>query len=242
MNWYEEREAARHRHAARYDADEVRAYAAQQGLGSLRPDEERAYLDDMARAVSWRAGMRVLDAGAGTGTLSAILQRVPGLEVSALEPSVAMLEALRQRSGSERMRIVHGSCDQWDDGRHFPDASFDVIGARQVVNGLFDPLAAFRHWHRWLAPRGLVVVIDGAYGRDAWQGDWAEEVDVLPLAATQSLATVPYLLDLAGFRIEAVDWMTAVNALPSTRTRRYMVVARRPATARGTDSSHQEQS
>ena len=53
------------------------------------------------------------------------------------------------------------------------------------------------------------------------------EVDVLPLSATQSTASVAYLLEAAGFKVEAVRWMDAVNALPSTRTARYVVVARK---------------
>jgi hypothetical protein len=36
-------------------------------------------------------------------------------------------------------------------------------------------------------------------------------------------------LEIAGFRIEAVRWMEAVNTLPSTRTQRYVVVARKHA-------------
>ena len=74
-----------------------------------------------------------------------------------------------------------------------------------------------------------VVVIDGLYGRDGWAGRWEEEVDVLPLAASQSMASTPYLLEACGFRIEAVQRMTAVNALPTTRTPRYVVVARKTA-------------
>ena len=97
--------------------------------------------------------------------------------------------------------------------------------SRQVVNGLFDPLLAFRHWHRWLKPAGTVVVIDGLYGRDGWAGRWEEEVDALPLSASQSMASTPYLLEACGFRIAAVERMTTVNALPTTRTPRYVVVA-----------------
>jgi hypothetical protein len=101
--------------------------------------------------------------------------------------------------------------------------------SRQLVNGLFDPLTAFRNWHHWLSPDGAVVVIDGVYGRSSWTGIWEEDVDVLPLSACQSTALAPYLLEIAGFRIEAVRWMEAVNKLPSTRTNRYVVVARKRA-------------
>jgi hypothetical protein len=97
------------------------------------------------------------------------------------------------------------------------------------VNGLFDPLCAFRHWQRWTKPAGVVVVIDGLYGRDGWTGRWAEEVDVLPLSASQSMASTPYLLEACGFVVEAVERMTAVNALSTTRTPRYLVVASKPA-------------
>ncbi len=97
-----------------------------------------------------------------------------------------------------------------------------------MANGLFDPLCAFRHWQTWLRPGGTTVVIDGLYGRDGWTGRWEEEVDVLPLAATQSTATIPYLLEAAGFEIAAVERMAAVSALPTTRTPRYVVVARKP--------------
>jgi hypothetical protein len=43
------------------------------------------------------------------------------------------------------------------------------------------------------------------------------------------LRTIPYLLEMAGFRIEAVQWMGAVNGMPSTKTKRYVVVARKHA-------------
>ena len=224
-DWQARRAAARGRHAARYDPDEARTYASTPGLGRLSVAEQDAYLADLGRVVHLEPGAAVLDVGAGTGALCEVLTRLPGLELTALEASPAMLDLLRGRPELKHVATVQGSCDAPGDDALFAPARFDVIASRQVVNGLFDPLAAFASWRRWLKPGGLVIVIDGLYGRDGWRGAWAEEVDVLPLSACQTLATVPYLLEAAGFRILAVERMTAVDALPSTRTPRYVVVA-----------------
>jgi SAM-dependent methyltransferase len=229
MNWQERRDAARRRVVAKYDAAEAQAYAAVQGLGWLAPADEDAYLADLGRVLQFPPGSRVLDAGAGTGVLCSLLRRLPALELTALEPSPAMLALLQARPELVNVTAVAGCCDEPRDADRFAAGQFDVIVSRQLVNGLFDPLLAFRHWHRWLQPRGAVVIIDGLYGRDGWAGRWEEEVDVLPLAATQSTATIPYLLEACGFEVVAVERMAAVNALPVTRTPRYVVVARKPA-------------
>jgi aminoglycoside 6'-N-acetyltransferase len=224
-DWQARRAAARGRHAARYDANETRSYAETPGLGWLGTVEQDAYLADLRRVAHIPPGSSVLDVGAGAGALCGVLARMPGLELTALEPSAAMLDQLRRRPDLAHVTTVRGSCDAPGDDALFPPARFDAIASRQLVNGLFDPLVAFGCWRRWLKPGGLVVVIDGLYGREAWRGAWAEEIDVLPLSACQTLATVPYLLEAAGFRILAVERMTAVDALPGSRTPRYVVVA-----------------
>lgn len=228
MNWQQNRAAARGRTARRYDAAEADRYGRMQGLGWLTAAEQDAYLADLQRVVEFRPGARVLDVGAGTGVCCSLLRRLPALELTALEPSPAMLAILAARPELAGVATVAGSCDEPDDRSHFAGGRFDFIVGRQVLNGLFDPLRAFGHWRHWLTPGGVVVMIEGLYGRDAWCGDWAEEVDALPLASTQSLATVPYLLEAGGFAIAAVERMTAVNALPTTRTPRYVVVASKP--------------
>ncbi|HEX6572843.1 MAG TPA: GNAT family N-acetyltransferase [Steroidobacteraceae bacterium] len=224
-DWQARRAAARGRHAARYDATEARTYGSTQGLGWLTAAEQDAYLEDLRPIIDLEPGAAVLDVGAGTGVLCSVCSRLPGLELTALEPSSAMLDVLRSRPELAHVTTVQGSCDTPDDEALFPAARFDVIASRQVVNGLYDPLAAFRCWRRWLRPGGAVLVIDGLYGRDGWRGAWEEEIDALPLSACQTMATVPYLLDASGFRVRVVQRMATVNALSTTRTPRYVVVA-----------------
>jgi SAM-dependent methyltransferase len=229
MNWHERRSAARRRAVGKYDTPEAEAYGQLQGLGWLAADEESAYRADLARVVRFEPGAHVLDVGAGTGVMCSMLRRMPGVELTALEPSAAMLAVLQAKPELAKVRTINGFCDEPQDRDRFAAAQFDVIVSRQVVNGLFDPLLAFHHWHYWLKPAGVVVVIDGLYGRDGWVGRWEEEVDALPLSASQSMASTPYLLEACGFRIEAVERMATVNTLPTTRTPRYVVVARKPA-------------
>ena len=51
--------------------------------------------------------------------------------------------------------------------------------------------------------------------------------DVLPVSACESMACTPYLLEACGFDIEAVELMVATNQLQCTRTKRYVVLARK---------------
>jgi SAM-dependent methyltransferase len=225
MSWRASQAESRRRYVTKFDPGEAERYDAL--VGQLSPEDEDAYCADLARAVELRAGAAVLDAGAGTGTLTRILARLPGLALTALEPAPAMLARLRARTELQRVVTVEGFCDSEVDRRLFAAASFDAIVSRQLVNGLYDPLAAFRNWHHWLKPGGAVVVIDGLYGRSAWSGVWADQVDQLPASACQSTAMVPYLLEQAGFRVATVRMMDAVNARPATVTARYVVVATR---------------
>jgi SAM-dependent methyltransferase len=225
MEWRGSQADSRARYLAKFDMAEADRYDA--SVGRLSRQDEDAYLADLERVLRFREGMAVLDAGAGTGSLCKILSRIPGLSISAIEPAPAMLAKLKSKAELHGVIALEGFCDCIDDRNYFNEGQFDAIVSRQLVNGLFDPLAAFGNWHHWLSAGGTVVVIDGLYDRSAWTGVWQEEVDVLPLSACQSTAASPYLLEVAGFRIEGVEWMEAVNAMPSTKTKRYMVVARK---------------
>ncbi|MCC6512132.1 MAG: class I SAM-dependent methyltransferase [Pirellulaceae bacterium] len=226
VNWSQSRELFHGRLVAKYNESEAKSYDA--FVGTLTKEDEEAYLADIQEVSPLLKGHSILDVGAGSGALTKILSRVDGLVLTAMEPSPDMRELLRSKPELAKVPVVEGGCDSLDDRQIFPESNFDSILSRQVVNSLFDPLVAFQNWLYWLKPGGSVVVIDGIYGRDGWTGVWEEEVDVTPLAACQSLATIPYLLEFIGFRVEMVNWMTRTNRLPATRTKRYLVVAKKP--------------
>jgi SAM-dependent methyltransferase len=227
MSWRVSRDEFRRRSTGKYDRSEVDAYDSL--VGTLSADDEAAHLADLGEVFRFEPGMRVLDAGGGTGTVCKLLTRIEGLSVTALEPAPAMLAALRSKPALQHVRTVRGFCDAPEDRDIFEEATFDVIVSRQLGNVLFDPLAAFANWRHWLVPGGAVVVMDGLYERSAWSGRWEEEVDVLPLSVCRTMALIPYLLESSGYRIEVVQPMAAVGARPSTRTPRYVVVARAPS-------------
>jgi SAM-dependent methyltransferase len=226
VSWRRTASDRRAAYLAQCDTAAVEAYDSL--VGQLSRDDEDAYLEDLSRVVAFRAGMKVLDAGAGTGAVSSLLSRIEGLSITALEPAPAMLEKLKSRPELSEVACVEGFCDAADDRHHFPESHFDAIVSRQLGNELFDPLCAFANWHYWLASGGAVVVMDGLYGPTAWAGGREAELDELPLSACQTTAMVPYLLEASGFEIDAVQRMEAANARPSTRTTRYVVVARKP--------------
>lgn len=226
MNWKELRKSAREGYVAKYDANEAAAY--DEYVGTLTRADEAAYLSDLQQVFSFEDRMHVLDAGAGSGTLSKILLQAADISLTALEPSPAMLDLFRKKPELHSVNCVEGFCDGLEDRAHFAEAQFDVIASRQLINGLFDPLVAFENWFYWLKPGGSAIVIDGFYGRDAWMKMFEKEVDLLPLSACQSMATVPYLLEKVGFEIQSVNLMSATNKMPATRTTRYVVVARKP--------------
>lgn len=214
---------SRSRCVAVYDAEEALKYDA--WVRAMSGDDHSACLQDLSRSVPMSKGMHVLDVGAGTGALCQALVLVPGLKITALEPCRSMLELLLQKEELSTVATVQGFCDHPSDRQLFAPDTFDRIASRQLVNGLFDPLAAFRNWHHWLRPNGIVAVMDGFFKRSDWSAQWADLVDALPLSCCLSPAIVAYLLEQCGFTVTFAGPMDATNALPSTRTERFMVVA-----------------
>jgi SAM-dependent methyltransferase len=168
MHWRVDQEVSRARCIAKQNMAEVDRYDST--IGKLDSQESEAYRSDLRDVVSFRDGMRVLDVGAGTGTLCSLLLGIADLAVTALDPVPTMLAKLMSKPHLKDVTAIQGHCDSPQDRVHFHEGQFNLIVSRQVANGLYDPLIAFSNWKYWLAPGGLVAIIDGLYERDAWKG------------------------------------------------------------------------
>jgi SAM-dependent methyltransferase len=102
------------------------------------------------------AGRRVLDAGCGSGPLSAAL-RDRGAMVTGFDSSAGMLELARRRLGpGADLRVA-----ELGSPLPYPDAAFDDVIACLVLHYLRDWTAALAELRRVLTPGGrLIVAVD----------------------------------------------------------------------------------
>jgi SAM-dependent methyltransferase len=115
-----------------------------------------------------RPGGTLLDVGCGPGTITADLAAVvdPGT-VTAVEISEEALGAARAEASARGQRNIEfraGDVYALD----FPDGTFDVVHAHQVLQHLADPVAALAEMRRVCRPGGVVAARDGDYAGFTW--------------------------------------------------------------------------
>ena len=119
-------------------------------------------LTDPVEAAAWRALLRrhlpappahVLDAGAGTGAITALLLDL-GYRVTALDISAAMLDRAREKLAGRDVEFVVSPADEP------PAGPFDAVVERHVLWTNPDPVATLESW-RNAAPQGRLVAMEG---------------------------------------------------------------------------------
>ncbi len=112
---------------------------------------------------------RVLDVGAGTGKMSALLEAT-GAQVTALEPVVAMREALA--ANCPKVQVVGGSAEQTG----LPDACVDLVVVAQAFHW-FDASHATSELSRVLCPSGgLALIWNSRDAREPWVAEMSRIV------------------------------------------------------------------
>jgi SAM-dependent methyltransferase len=111
-------------------------------------------LDEVVTALDLRPGMRVLDAGCGTGALEARLaQRHPEVEVVAVDASPAMLARARRHPWSAT-RFVDGDIDDFLANQK---GQFDRVVSVNLLWALAEPRRTIEHMADCLVPGGRMV-------------------------------------------------------------------------------------
>lgn len=109
--------------------------------------------------------MRILDVGCGPGTITADLAGlVPEGEVIGLDTGPEILEQARREAegrGLGNVSFTTGDVHALD----YPDASFCVVHAHQVLQHVGDPVGALREMRRVTKPGGIVAVRDSDFSR-----------------------------------------------------------------------------
>ncbi len=125
-------------------------------------------LSDPAEAAAWTAALlavlpaapsRVLDVGAGTGSLSLVAAGL-GHGVTALDLSEAMLAGARRKAAAagHALTFVHAKAEVP------PPGPFDAVIERHVLWTLPDPVGALTAWRAVTRPGGRLVLLEGSWG------------------------------------------------------------------------------
>ncbi|GAT65927.1 class I SAM-dependent methyltransferase [Planomonospora sp. ID91781] len=113
-------------------------------------------------------GMSLLDVGCGPGTITADLaERVAPGAVTAAEVTAEALGLARaeaERRGTAGIGFAVADVHALD----FPDDSFDVVHAHQVLQHVGDPVQALKEMRRVCRPGGIVAVRDSDYAAFTW--------------------------------------------------------------------------
>ncbi|MFI1161891.1 class I SAM-dependent methyltransferase [Streptomyces sioyaensis] len=115
-----------------------------------------------------RPHMQILDIGCGPGTITADLAAlVPEGRVTGLERAPEVLEQARAtaaRRGLTNVGFAVGDVHALD----YPDDTFCVVHAHQVLQHVGDPVQALREMRRVTKPGGIVAVRDADFSAMAW--------------------------------------------------------------------------
>lgn len=113
-------------------------------------------------------GSSVLDVGSGPGTITADFARLvapgPVLGIDRAPEVVAAATAHARDAHLANLSFDTGDVNNLD----FPDDSFDIVHAHQLMQHLRDPVEAMRQMRRVAKPGGLIAVRDADFGGMFW--------------------------------------------------------------------------
>ncbi|KAI0946712.1 hypothetical protein AcW1_010103 [Taiwanofungus camphoratus] len=137
--------------------------------------------------------MHILDVGCGPGTITAdFAALVPQGQVIGLESAPEVLEQAREMAvarGLTNIEFVTGDAH----ALAFPDGTFDIVHAHQVLQHIPDPIRALREMRRIVKSGGYVAVREGDFSTLVWypEVDWLQYWHELHIKVARSLGGEP---------------------------------------------------
>lgn len=117
---------------------------------------------------SLKPHMTILDIGCGPGTITADLaQLVPDGRVTGIDQVAGVLDQARTTAAERDVANVEFAVADVH-ALDYPDNSFDVVHAHQVLQHVGDPVRALREMYRVTKPGGIVAARDGDYSGMVW--------------------------------------------------------------------------
>jgi SAM-dependent methyltransferase len=113
-----------------------------------------------------KPNLRILDVGCGPGTITAgLADRVPQGHVTGIDTAAEVLgQAGELAARRDNLDFTTGDVYALD----YPDATFCVVHAHQVLQHLGDPVRALTEMRRVTKPGGLIAARDADYGGMIW--------------------------------------------------------------------------
>ncbi|MFE1802912.1 class I SAM-dependent methyltransferase [Streptomyces sp. NPDC059517] len=117
---------------------------------------------------SLKPHMRILDIGCGPGTITADLaELVPDGQVTGVDHAPGILDRARATAAERGLENVDFAVADVH-ALEYPDDSFCVVHAHQVLQHVGDPVQALREMYRVTKPGGLIAVRDSDYAAMTW--------------------------------------------------------------------------
>jgi SAM-dependent methyltransferase len=138
-------------------SDRVYAIHTDEECERLEAQALLADVSDHVRHVPAQPGMRILDAGCGSGSMArAMAKAASGSAVVGIDLRDRYIDYARKRAEAEGLRnLTFETADVRDLG--FADGAFDIIWTKYLLQWVADPMRAMREFARVLKPGGLLV-------------------------------------------------------------------------------------
>jgi len=184
---------------------------------------EETFKSALIRQAEIRPGMRVLDLGCGTGTLTILIKQThPASEVTGLDGDPEVLQIAQAKAAKTGVEIVFdlGMAYQLP----YPEGSFDRVLTSLVLHHLTrdDKQRAMGEVYRVLRPGGELHIVDFGRPRSVYGRLVSQFIKRMEQAADNVNGLLPVMMDNAGFEQveESAHYTTIFGTLALYRGRK----------------------